>query len=65
MRARGARIVVREPHEPERYVAFVAQKTGASVVVLAASVGGLPAARDYLSLFETNVGALVDAADAR
>jgi len=65
MRARGARIVVREPHEPERDVAFVAQKTGASVVVLAASVGGLPAARDYLSLFETNVGALVDAADAR
>src|SRR5436853_190089 len=65
MRARGVRIVVREPHEPERDVAFVAQKTGASVVVLAATVGGLPAARDYFSLFETNVGALVEAAGAR
>jgi ABC-type Zn uptake system ZnuABC Zn-binding protein ZnuA len=65
MRARGVRIVVREPHEPERDVAFVAQKTGASVVVLAATVGGLPAARDYFSLFENNVGALVEAAGAR
>ena len=65
MRARGVRIVVREPHEPERDVAFVAQKTGASVVVLATTVGGLPGARDYLSLFETNVGALVEAAGAR
>jgi zinc/manganese transport system substrate-binding protein/zinc transport system substrate-binding protein len=62
MRKRSVRLVVREPHEPERDVAFVAQKTGASVVVLAASVGGLPAARDYFSLFETNIGALIDAA---
>ncbi|MFL6819439.1 MAG: metal ABC transporter substrate-binding protein [Bradyrhizobium sp.] len=62
MRKRGAHIVVRESHEPDRDVAFVAQRTGASVVVLAATVGGLPAARDYFSLFETNVGALIDAA---
>jgi len=34
-------------------------------VVLAATVGGLPGARDYFSLFETNVGALVEAAGAR
>jgi ABC-type Zn uptake system ZnuABC Zn-binding protein ZnuA len=65
MRARDVRIVVREPHEPERDVGFVAKKTGASVVVLAATVGGLPAARDYFSLFEINVGALVEAAGPR
>ena len=65
MRARGVRIVVREPHEPERVVAFVANKTGASVVVLATTVGGLPAARDYFSLFEANVRALVEAASER
>src|SRR3954454_16413267 len=64
-RAGGVRMVVREPHEPERDAAFLAQKTGASVVVLATTVGGLPGARDYLSLFETNVGALVEAAGAR
>jgi len=65
MRTRGVRVVVREPHEPERDLAFVAAKTGASVAVLAASVGALPGTGDYLSLFETNVAALVGAAVAR
>jgi ABC-type Zn uptake system ZnuABC Zn-binding protein ZnuA len=65
MRTRGVRIVVREPHEPERDVAFVAAKSSASVVVLAASVGALPAAGDYLSLFDTDVAALVAAATAK
>jgi hypothetical protein len=65
MRTRGVRIVVREPHEPERDLAFVAVKTGASVAVVAASVGALPGTGDYLSLFETNVAALVGAAAAR
>ena len=65
MRTRGVRIVVREPHEPERDVTFVAARSGASVVVLAASVGALPGAGDYLSLFDTDVAALVDAANAK
>jgi zinc/manganese transport system substrate-binding protein/zinc transport system substrate-binding protein len=46
-------------------VAFVAAKSGASVVVLAASVGALPGASDYLSLFDTDVAVLVDAANAK
>lgn len=61
-RARGVRIVVREPHEPERDVAFVASKAEASVVTLAASVGALAQARDYISLIEANVEALTSAA---
>jgi ABC-type Zn uptake system ZnuABC Zn-binding protein ZnuA len=65
MRTRGVRLVVREPHEPERDVAFVGAKTGASVVALAASVGALPGTDDYLALFETDVTALVQAAAAR
>jgi len=65
MRTRGVRIVVREPHEPERDVAFVAAKAGASVVVLAASVGALPGTGDYLALFDMDIAALVDAAAAR
>jgi ABC-type Zn uptake system ZnuABC Zn-binding protein ZnuA len=64
VRTRGVRMVVREPHEPERDVAFVAAKAGVPVVVLAASVGALPDAGDYLSLFDANVAALV-AASAR
>jgi ABC-type Zn uptake system ZnuABC Zn-binding protein ZnuA len=62
MRARGVRIVVREPHEPERDVAFVANKVGASIVALAASVGALPQAGNYISLFDANVDALRSAA---
>jgi ABC-type Zn uptake system ZnuABC Zn-binding protein ZnuA len=58
MRDRGVRLVVRQPHEPERNAAFVAEKAGAAVVLLAGSVGALPAAREYLSLFDTNVSAL-------
>jgi ABC-type Zn uptake system ZnuABC Zn-binding protein ZnuA len=65
MQARNVRLVVREPHEPERDVAFVAAKTGASVVVLATSVGALPGTGDYLALFDTDVAALVNAAGSR
>ncbi len=62
MRARGIRIVVREPHEPKRDVEFVAAKAGAKVVTLAASVGALPQADDYIALFDANVAALTAAA---
>src|SRR5499426_1560881 len=65
MRARGARLVIREPNEPERDVAFVASKAGAQVVTLAASVGALPGADDYISLFDVNVAALTKAAARR
>jgi ABC-type Zn uptake system ZnuABC Zn-binding protein ZnuA len=65
MRARGARIVLREPHEPERDVAFVASRAGAQIVTLAASVGALPGADDYISLFDVNVAALTKPAARR
>jgi ABC-type Zn uptake system ZnuABC Zn-binding protein ZnuA len=65
MRARGVRIVVREPHEPKRDVEFVASRGGASVVTLAASVGALPQAGDYIALFDANVEALTSAAGSR
>jgi len=64
-RGRGARIVLREPHEPERDVAFVASRAGAQIVTLAASVGALPGADDYISLFDVNVSALTKAAGKR
>jgi len=62
MKARGAHIIVRQPHEPEKDVAFVAQRTGGVVAVLAASVGALPDADDYVSLFDVNIAALRAAA---
>jgi zinc/manganese transport system substrate-binding protein/zinc transport system substrate-binding protein len=65
MRAHGAHLVVREPYDPERDVAFVAGKAGATVATLAASVGALPAASDYLALFDADVEALKTAAEPR
>jgi ABC-type Zn uptake system ZnuABC Zn-binding protein ZnuA len=65
MRARSARVVVREPHEPDRDVAFVASRAGAQVVTLATSVGALPGAVDYISLFDVNIAALTAAAGKR
>ena len=65
MKARGVRIVIREPHEPERDVAFVAGRAGASVVILGTSVGALPRANDYISIFDANVEALASAAATR
>ncbi len=62
MQTRNVRIVVREPHEPERDVAFVAGRAGAKIVVLAASVGALPHATDYIAMFDANVEALTSAA---
>jgi ABC-type Zn uptake system ZnuABC Zn-binding protein ZnuA len=62
MKERGVRIVVREPHEPQRDVAFVAEKAGAKIATLAGSVGALPQATDYIALFDANVEALLAAA---
>jgi ABC-type Zn uptake system ZnuABC Zn-binding protein ZnuA len=65
MRARAVRIIVREPYQPERDVAFLAAKAGASILTLAASVGALPETDDFISLFERNVEALRAAASAQ
>jgi ABC-type Zn uptake system ZnuABC Zn-binding protein ZnuA len=65
MRSRGGHLVIREPYDPERDVAFVAGKAGAATATLAASVGALPAAGDYLSLFDADVAALKNALEPR
>jgi ABC-type Zn uptake system ZnuABC Zn-binding protein ZnuA len=62
MRQRGAHIVLREPRESERDAAFVAERAGARVITLAASVGAMPGTDDYISLFDTDVEALAAAA---
>ena len=61
MREQGVRIIVREPHESQRNAEFLREKTGAGVAVLAGSVGALPAARDYLALFDADIEALIAA----
>jgi ABC-type Zn uptake system ZnuABC Zn-binding protein ZnuA len=61
MREKNVRLLIREPHEPERDLAFIAGKTDARVVTLAGSVGATPAAQDYIALFDANIDALVQA----
>ena len=55
------RAVVHEPYEPEDAARFVAQKLGVPFVLLATSVGSVPAAKDYFGLFDHNVGVLAKA----
>jgi zinc/manganese transport system substrate-binding protein/zinc transport system substrate-binding protein len=59
MRERKVKLIIREPHESGRDASSLAQRTGASVAVLASSVGALPQAKDYISLFDANIDALV------
>lgn len=54
-------VIVRQPFEPKKIPAFLASKSGAHVVVLAASVGAVPEATDYFALFDYNVKALSQA----
>jgi ABC-type Zn uptake system ZnuABC Zn-binding protein ZnuA len=62
IRDHNVRILVRDPREPERTVAFLAERTGARIALLAGSVGAALGADDYLALFDFNVKALLAAA---
>ena len=52
---------MRQPFEPDKYPAFLAERSGATVIVLAASVGSMPEAIDYFALFDYNINALTTA----
>lgn len=58
MREMDIAIIVRQPQEPDKNTEFLASRSGAAVVVLAASVGAVPETRDYIGLFDYNVKAL-------
>ncbi len=63
MREQKVRIVVRQPHESAKDAEAMAQRVGAKVVVLAASVQAIPAASDYLAMIDYNIATLVAAAE--
>ena len=50
--------IVLGTREPRRDAEFIAKKLGVPIIVLAESVGALPAIRDYEALIEFNVAAL-------
>lgn len=61
MRQAGVKVIIKQAHEPEQIPNMLADKTGAMVVSLAPSVGSVPRAKDYLSLFDYNIDVLAAA----
>lgn len=61
IQARKVPLILVEPYFDLKTPKFIAGKTGAAVVVLYPSVGGVPAIPDYLSLFDRNLDAIVAA----
>jgi zinc/manganese transport system substrate-binding protein/zinc transport system substrate-binding protein len=55
------RVIVRQPNEPLQHAQFLAGKSGAKLLELAASVGAVREAGDYVALFDYNIGALAQA----
>jgi zinc/manganese transport system substrate-binding protein/zinc transport system substrate-binding protein len=55
------KVIVRQPHEPAKSADFLAGKSAARVLLLAANIGAVPQAQDYFSLFDYNVETLVHA----
>jgi ABC-type Zn uptake system ZnuABC Zn-binding protein ZnuA len=55
------RALVAEPGAAPAVLRRLADATGARVVTLAPSVGAEPQARDYIALFDLNVGRLAAA----
>jgi zinc/manganese transport system substrate-binding protein len=61
MRRTGAKVIVMEPYYDKRTADFVAQRTGAQVLVLPPSVGGVRSITDYIQLMQNDVSQLAAA----
>jgi ABC-type Zn uptake system ZnuABC Zn-binding protein ZnuA len=61
MRRTGAKVIVMEPYYDKRTADFVAQRTGATVLVLPPSVGGTRTITDYIQLMQNDVAQLAAA----
>jgi ABC-type Zn uptake system ZnuABC Zn-binding protein ZnuA len=61
MRKAKVRVILHEPFLPNEASRFLAERTGARLVLLAPSVGSKPEAKDFLALFDHNVGLLAQA----
>ena len=54
-------VILVEPYFDRKTPDAIASKTGAAVVTFYPSVGGIPAIKDYFSLFDTDIDAFVNA----
>jgi ABC-type Zn uptake system ZnuABC Zn-binding protein ZnuA len=61
MKAQNVKVIMVEPYFDTKTPNSIAAATGAKVLVMPPSVGGIPAASDYFKLFDTDVKMLVAA----
>jgi zinc/manganese transport system substrate-binding protein len=61
VRERKVPLILMEPYFDSKPPKSVAEKTGARLITLIPSVGGVPAAKDYIALFDYDVKLLADA----
>ncbi len=61
MKQQKVKAIIMEPYFDKKTPQSVAEKTGASLVILYPSVGGLPQLDDYFKVFDYDVQALVKA----
>jgi ABC-type Zn uptake system ZnuABC Zn-binding protein ZnuA len=61
MKAKGVKLILVEPYFDLKTPNAIARQTGAKVLVLAPSVGGVKEATDYVALFDYDVKLIVDA----
>jgi zinc/manganese transport system substrate-binding protein/zinc transport system substrate-binding protein len=65
MKEAKVRVIIAEPFSDTALVQRIAALGGAREVELAASVGALPEARDYIALFDVDVARLAEALRSR
>ncbi|HEX7529252.1 MAG TPA: metal ABC transporter substrate-binding protein [Thermoanaerobaculia bacterium] len=65
MREQKVPLILMEVYFDRKDPDFVASKTGATVVMIPPSVGGEPAAKDYLSLFDVDVEKIASALEKK
>lgn len=65
MRERKIPVILMEPYFDDKTPKAVAEKTGAKLLRFIPSVGGVPEAKDYVSLFDYDVKLLADALAAQ
>jgi len=61
MKEQKVKVILMEPYFDRKTPDFIAQRTGAQVVVMYPSVGGTPGVDDYLKLFDRNIADLTKA----
>jgi zinc/manganese transport system substrate-binding protein len=64
MKATGIKLILQEPFRPHKTSDYLAQATGARVVLVPAMVGGNESIRDYFQLFDYAINQIVTALKA-